>query len=381
MATIIRLDQIIQDNSTQARRFGLNGSVVYDYAELMKAGHVFPPIVVFSDGTDKVWLADGFHRVAAAKEAGATEIAAEVRAGTQRDAMLYANGEANRDHGLQLTREDKRNRVENMLKDEEWSQWSDRQIAKHCGVSHTFVAIMRGRLQEQSGNVATKERHWALSNGMAFWSLVEKLELDKTTILEQIQPGAKVLTDLPNENLAKQDVWHKLYDLAKERIASIHPVGSMIIHLASKRVFRVTGHNAGSYGLVIFGKDMKEPDGKDEHIQADGIARATQAEIERYLQPKAPEFIRGDKDGTPLTEDDVRAFQQMAPNGNVATSDDDKLALMHTIYTYLSGNLGIGQITPLDFDELIEWLTEQRNQLEVEQTHSEIIAKNEAWYG
>src|SRR5690554_4451177 len=104
MATIIRLDQIIQDNSTQARRFGLNGSVVYDYAELMKAGHVFPPIVVFSDGTDKVWLADGFHRVAAAKEAGATEIAAEVRAGTQRDAMLYANGEANRDHGLQLTR-------------------------------------------------------------------------------------------------------------------------------------------------------------------------------------------------------------------------------------------------------------------------------------
>lgn len=474
MATIIRLDQIVRDNSTQARHYGLNGSVVYDYEELMKAGTVFPPIIVYHDGSGKeFWLADGFHRVAAARQAGATEIAAEVRAGTQRDAILYANGEANRDHGLQLTRDDKRRRVENMLKDDEWSQWSNRQIAKHCGVSHEFVSIMRERLKpvvpdERANEEYRKHqaRHWGVSNGTEFWNLVIGLRLDKQTILEQLQPGAKALTDLPNEGGSKDVIWQRLFELAKERIAAIHPVDSVIVHLASKRCWKVTGHNAGSYGVVIFAKDLKHPDEREEHIQISGIAAATPYNIEMYLKPELPELKVGDRvvtrtghEGTvasisgaainvetvngthrhkretltlvngnvateqpqtdtsenPYTEDDRVSFMDRpgtiryikdeqcgvyfdesktthyyhwsrlvrledAPeSGNVATSDDDKLTLMETVYTYLSGNLGIGQVSPLDFDELIEWLTEQRNELDAEQTYSEMIAKNEVY--
>ena len=62
---------------------------VTDYAEALTAGAIFPPVVVFSDGS-AFWLADGFHRLKAHREAGLAEIACEVRDGTQRDAVLYS---------------------------------------------------------------------------------------------------------------------------------------------------------------------------------------------------------------------------------------------------------------------------------------------------
>lgn len=281
MATIIQLDQIETNDQLQARRYGLESTVVFEYAELMKAGHVFPPITVFFDGT-KFWLADGFHRVEAARDVGAKEIAADVHEGTKRDALLHANGPANRDHGLHLTRLDKRNRVLNMLKDDEWSQWSNRQIAAHCGVSHTFVANLREEhalsesvLQRTAGNA----KHWGLSNGMAFWTLVEKLRLDKVTVIERLQPGAKVLSDLDQ---TKDEVWSKLYHMGIRELAQLHPVDSHVIHLATKRVGRVISHGASPMGLIIKVWDLKL-EAEDTWLY-DGLARATAHEIEAYVR-------------------------------------------------------------------------------------------------
>ena len=61
----------------------------------------FPPVIVFREGDD-YWLADGFHRVAARRQAGIRHIEAEIREGTKRDAVLYAAG-ANAHHGLRRT--------------------------------------------------------------------------------------------------------------------------------------------------------------------------------------------------------------------------------------------------------------------------------------
>ena len=48
----------------------MDADTITHYAEVMKEeGNVFPPLVVFYDGTDH-WLSDGFHRHAAAKKAG-----------------------------------------------------------------------------------------------------------------------------------------------------------------------------------------------------------------------------------------------------------------------------------------------------------------------
>jgi len=34
-----------------------------------------------------------------------------------------------------------------MLADDEWAQWSDTEVAKHCGVSHPFVGKQRAILK------------------------------------------------------------------------------------------------------------------------------------------------------------------------------------------------------------------------------------------
>lgn len=89
-----------------------------------------------------MWLADGFHRVAAAKQAGLADIEAIVHDGGRREALLHAVG-ANARHGLRRTNADKRRAVEMMLADPEWCARSDNWIAGKCGVSHTFVGTVR----------------------------------------------------------------------------------------------------------------------------------------------------------------------------------------------------------------------------------------------
>lgn len=77
------------DGGTQPRG-RLDNAVVERYAEEMEAGlwdfsKSSAPIVTFYDGTDH-WLADGFHRVAAAKKARLDALEVDVRQGGQRDA-------------------------------------------------------------------------------------------------------------------------------------------------------------------------------------------------------------------------------------------------------------------------------------------------------
>jgi hypothetical protein len=95
-----------------------------------------PPVVVFHEGAD-YWLADGFHRVCAAEQAGCLDVPCILKNGTQTDAQLFACG-ANLGHGLRRTNEDKRNAVRRCF--ELQPRWSDGKIANHCGVSQQFVS-------------------------------------------------------------------------------------------------------------------------------------------------------------------------------------------------------------------------------------------------
>ena len=147
----IALSKIRLDGGTQIR-IGINEDHV---ADLVESTNPFPPIVIFHDGTDH-WLADGFHRVMAATRLGWPEIDADVKTGTLSDAIDFACA-ANSQHGLKRSNEDKRNAVQTMLLRR--PDWSDRKIAEHCGVSHTFVAKIRtpaeSKAPKASGNVAT----------------------------------------------------------------------------------------------------------------------------------------------------------------------------------------------------------------------------------
>lgn len=139
----INIKTIRIDGGTQSR-VEINNEIVTEYAEAIKAGAEFPPIVVFNDGAEN-WLADGFHRFHAHNQAGKTSILADVRQGTMRDAILYSLG-ANGTHGLNRTNADKRKAVTTMLNDAEWAKWSDGAIAKACQVTQPFVSSVRKSL-------------------------------------------------------------------------------------------------------------------------------------------------------------------------------------------------------------------------------------------
>ena len=96
----LAVDSIRTDGGTQSRA-QINWLTVTDYAADIAEGATFPPVVVYFDGAD-YWLADGFHRLEAHKRLGLAEIAADVKPGTRRDAILYSV-KANAIHGLRRT--------------------------------------------------------------------------------------------------------------------------------------------------------------------------------------------------------------------------------------------------------------------------------------
>ena len=139
MSTPIKID-LIRDGGAQMR-VEMSEQTITDYAEEMAGGTVFPPVIVYYDG-DAYWLADGFHRVEAARKIGRESIDAEIREGTDRDAILNGIG-ANARHGLRRTQADKRHAVESLLRDPDWSKWSDRHVAKVANVDHKTVGKIR----------------------------------------------------------------------------------------------------------------------------------------------------------------------------------------------------------------------------------------------
>ena len=140
--TAINIDTIAYGGGMQVRA-AIDEQVVIDYSEQMAAGTVFLPIVVFAiDGTDSYDLADGGHRIRAARHNGATTINAEVRQGTQLDALWYGLG-ANRTHGHRSTRDDVKHAVVLALRT--WPEKSGNQIARQVGCDQAYVSRLKAQ--------------------------------------------------------------------------------------------------------------------------------------------------------------------------------------------------------------------------------------------
>jgi hypothetical protein len=164
----IRLNEIRLDGGTQPRS-NINQFAVSEYADEMRSGALFPDVILFYDGLD-FWLADGFHRVRAAIEAGLSAINADVRQGTRRDALLFSVG-ANTSQGMRRTREDERRAALTLLNDKEWRKWSDEEIARQCGVSVEMVRALRPPVFQHSDDGS----RLANRNGVAHETKSERL--------------------------------------------------------------------------------------------------------------------------------------------------------------------------------------------------------------
>lgn len=193
----LKVSDIRIDGGTQIRK-QLNQNKVSEYAEQMKDGETFPPIIVFFDGSS-YWLASGFHRLFATKLNGKETISADVKDGTVDDATLFALGDNK--HGLNMTAEDYRRSIEIMLDHPKWKKWSNVQIAKHIGVS----AMTVGRVKKEREPDAPKEKTYVDKHG-------NETTMNTSNIGKKIKPR----DDPKDEKYGKKN-----YDPAEEKMREL----------------------------------------------------------------------------------------------------------------------------------------------------------------
>jgi ParB-like chromosome segregation protein Spo0J len=76
----IAIAEIILEDDLQPR-CGIDAVLVGEYADALAGGAVFPPVVVFREGS-RLYLADGFHRLKAHQSLGKPEILCAVSSGS-----------------------------------------------------------------------------------------------------------------------------------------------------------------------------------------------------------------------------------------------------------------------------------------------------------
>lgn len=151
----IAIASLTRDPELICRAAGIKKATVAEYAESMGVGASFPAVVVFGpDSKGSFWLADGFHRCAAAERAGLLEVAADIRQGGRKDALLFA-ASANAGHGLRRTNADKRKAVSLVLA--ACPRWSDRKIAEAVGVDNKTVGAARKAAAPANGEIPQGE--------------------------------------------------------------------------------------------------------------------------------------------------------------------------------------------------------------------------------
>lgn len=142
MTEQLLINDIVLKHELQPRA-ELDQSVIDEYAEkYTEDGHAaLPPVHVVFDGFE-YFLVDGWHRYSGAVAAGLTVLDAEITQGDFCDAKWIA-ASANATHGLRRTNADKRKAVAMILNDSAFKSKGVREIARHIGVSHTFVHNMQ----------------------------------------------------------------------------------------------------------------------------------------------------------------------------------------------------------------------------------------------
>jgi hypothetical protein len=185
--------EIKQDSEIAAR--DLDPDIVAEYAERMQAGDVFPPLRVMRDADGTRWLVEGWRRLDAARWNKIESIRCEIQEGDRRAALLASAG-VNATHGLRRTNEDKQRAVLKLLEDREWSRWSDREIARQCKVSPTFVGAVRATVHADSDD-GDRRRYRSKHGNLASMnvSAIGKPKVEERYIAQKGRPFPVVVTE------------------------------------------------------------------------------------------------------------------------------------------------------------------------------------------
>jgi ParB-like chromosome segregation protein Spo0J len=176
----------IHRNPAANARVAVNDAVVNDYAELMRSGITFPALIVYKVGQE-YHLVDGLHRLLAYEQAQLPVVRCQIMNGSLQDAILHSL-RSNAEHGLARTNADKRKNVQTMLDDATWSQLSNREISKACGVTHTLVNSM------QKVETASTSKHPRPSD-LEEPKRLSKKELDEINQQEQANLNSELISE------------------------------------------------------------------------------------------------------------------------------------------------------------------------------------------
>lgn len=209
------------------------------------------------------WLWDGFHRYFASQAVGFKEVDVEYKPGTQEDAQDLALG-ANATHGISRNIATKRKQVEAALSMERHAKKSDREIAKLCEVSHTFVASIR--------NPEVKERQAKNRDTSAIKNVVEsdstikpgdvvetpQVESDSTPSMTQdYGPDAEELKAMELAEQADRDAIVKLLE-SDDALATAHEEIKRLNFLVSQKEIRIAALMNEKNAAIKMVKDLQK---------------------------------------------------------------------------------------------------------------------------
>jgi hypothetical protein len=214
----LSLADIIRDPAFQVR-FGLDESNIQ---RLMDGGRedldILDPVEVY-DTPDGLYLAHGFHRVAAAERLGLTKIRCLVRLGSKDDALICAYT-ANAKNGLPLRGEEKREAARKLYRlvykggtgrGARWRPgWSVERVAQEIGYSVIGLKQVLARSESVLNNTENPaepddDRTRKIDAQLRAWKRLEKLLADYPALFEAIRLGAITKASEANSVLSLHD--------------------------------------------------------------------------------------------------------------------------------------------------------------------------------
>lgn len=214
----IKVDDIIEDDLFQMRAGGTDDVIATRYANIMASNDPdgwkgFPDIIVLyvvDEGEidqgryGKYYVIGGFHRLAAIKNRGYTDISATVIQGSLADGIAFAAGE-NADKSLRRMQEDIKRAVATCLWNPDINSWSNAEIARICQVDPQTIANHEKRIRAEHPDYTRPEKLKFIDKygGVAQRKFsipkfeVEPAEVDETEGLEREQ----LLSDIADHHV------------------------------------------------------------------------------------------------------------------------------------------------------------------------------------
>lgn len=192
------LSEISTDDELQVR-VDLDVERVARYTDEMREGALFPPIVLFEVEEGRSLVADGWHRIAAAKLAGLERIAGYARQGSLIEGLAFATA-VNASEGLRLKQSDKRKAIFKLLdRDPAWREWSSRKIANRLGFDDKTVEKYRQQWERENSHL----RNSADGEEMAVPALCSRLYERGGKVLRQTTKRSPKSTSSMADSLAQ----------------------------------------------------------------------------------------------------------------------------------------------------------------------------------